>query len=180
MASRILPTSDCPGSVCTDGEKTHLNTASHSAPTTVGLKERPLPRLSLSVLIYKVGGSDKTKTKLSLESLPRLGLSRVPAKPTALSSLPSRACSLPRPQHVLKEQDLEESFLGCSPRDLLRFDDYNNDGWLTLREFYTAFRKSGPSRPGRRPGSVCRRSCTGTCQGLESGLGAVGFVLQQP
>ncbi|XP_036170084.1 follistatin-related protein 4 [Myotis myotis] len=42
-------------------------------------------------------------------------------------------------QHVLKEQDLEESFLGCSPSDLLRFDDYNSDGWLTLREFYTAF-----------------------------------------
>ncbi|XP_016053048.1 PREDICTED: follistatin-related protein 4 [Miniopterus natalensis] len=42
-------------------------------------------------------------------------------------------------QHVLKEQDLEEGFLGCSPSDLLRFDDYNSDGWLTLREFYTAF-----------------------------------------
>ncbi|CAK6446048.1 unnamed protein product [Pipistrellus nathusii] len=42
-------------------------------------------------------------------------------------------------QHVLKERDLEESFLGCSPSDLLRFDDYNRDGWLTLREFYTAF-----------------------------------------
>ncbi|KAM7143012.1 follistatin-related protein 4 [Molossus nigricans] len=42
-------------------------------------------------------------------------------------------------RHVLKEQDLQESFLGCSPSDLLRFDDYNSDGWLTLREFYTAF-----------------------------------------
>ncbi|KAM8764963.1 follistatin-related protein 4 isoform 2-T2 [Rhynchonycteris naso] len=42
-------------------------------------------------------------------------------------------------QHMLKEQDLEEDFLGCSPSDLLRFDDYNSDGWLTLREFYTAF-----------------------------------------
>ncbi|XP_014649541.1 PREDICTED: follistatin-related protein 4 [Ceratotherium simum simum] len=38
-------------------------------------------------------------------------------------------------QHVLKEED----FLGCSPGDLLRFDDYNNDGYLTLHEFYTAF-----------------------------------------
>nr|XP_014712231.2 follistatin-related protein 4 [Equus asinus] len=42
-------------------------------------------------------------------------------------------------QHVLKEQDLEEDFLGCSPGDLLRFDDYNKDGSLTLHEFYTAF-----------------------------------------
>ncbi|XP_059947922.1 follistatin-related protein 4 isoform X4 [Mesoplodon densirostris] len=42
-------------------------------------------------------------------------------------------------QHVLKEQGLEEDFLGCSPGDLLRFDDYNKDGLLTLHEFYTAF-----------------------------------------
>ncbi|XP_061044150.1 follistatin-related protein 4 isoform X1 [Eubalaena glacialis] len=42
-------------------------------------------------------------------------------------------------QHVLKEQALEEDFLGCSPGDLLRFDDYNSDGFLTLHEFYTAF-----------------------------------------
>uniref|UniRef100_A0A4W2DAJ9 Uncharacterized protein n=1 Tax=Bos indicus x Bos taurus TaxID=30522 RepID=A0A4W2DAJ9_BOBOX len=42
-------------------------------------------------------------------------------------------------QHMLKEQDLEEDFLGCSPGDLLRFDDYNKDGLLTLHEFYTAF-----------------------------------------
>ncbi|CAD7687898.1 unnamed protein product [Nyctereutes procyonoides] len=42
-------------------------------------------------------------------------------------------------QHVLKEQDLEEDFLGCSPSDLLRFDDYNNDGSLALHELYTAF-----------------------------------------
>ncbi|XP_040478387.1 follistatin-related protein 4 [Ursus maritimus] len=42
-------------------------------------------------------------------------------------------------QHVLQEQDLEDDFLGCSPSDLLRFDDYNSDGSLTLHEFYTAF-----------------------------------------
>ncbi|XP_054550377.1 follistatin-related protein 4 isoform X2 [Talpa occidentalis] len=42
-------------------------------------------------------------------------------------------------QRELKEQDLEEDFLGCSPGDLLRFDDYNSDGSLTLPEFYTAF-----------------------------------------
>lgn len=41
---------------------------------------------------------------------------------------------------------MEEDSLGCSPGDLLRFDDYNSDGWLTLREFYTAFRKSSPRR----------------------------------
>lgn len=42
-------------------------------------------------------------------------------------------------QHVLEGQDLEEDFLGCSPDDLLQFDDYNRDGSLTLHEFYTAF-----------------------------------------
>ncbi|XP_008012602.3 follistatin-related protein 4 isoform X1 [Chlorocebus sabaeus] len=42
-------------------------------------------------------------------------------------------------QHVLKKQDLDEDLLGCSPGDLLRFDDYNSDSSLTLREFYMAF-----------------------------------------
>uniref|UniRef100_A0A8C9QIL0 Follistatin like 4 n=1 Tax=Spermophilus dauricus TaxID=99837 RepID=A0A8C9QIL0_SPEDA len=42
-------------------------------------------------------------------------------------------------QHLLKEQDLEGDFLGCTPRDLLRFDDYNSDSSLSLHEFYTAF-----------------------------------------
>ncbi|XP_047412945.1 follistatin-related protein 4 [Sciurus carolinensis] len=42
-------------------------------------------------------------------------------------------------QHMLKEQDLEGDFLGCTPGDLLRFDDYNSDNSLTLHEFYTAF-----------------------------------------
>nr|XP_040129271.1 follistatin-related protein 4 [Ictidomys tridecemlineatus] len=42
-------------------------------------------------------------------------------------------------QHMLKEQDLEGDFLGCTPRDLLRFDDYNSDSSLSLHEFYTAF-----------------------------------------
>uniref|UniRef100_H0X2T8 Follistatin like 4 n=1 Tax=Otolemur garnettii TaxID=30611 RepID=H0X2T8_OTOGA len=42
-------------------------------------------------------------------------------------------------QHMLKEQDLDEDLLGCSPADLLRFDDYNSDNSLTLHEFYTAF-----------------------------------------
>ncbi|KAM5298879.1 follistatin-related protein 4 [Ctenodactylus gundi] len=42
-------------------------------------------------------------------------------------------------QHVLKEQDLDGDLLRCTPGDLLRFDDYNSDSSLTLREFYTAF-----------------------------------------
>ncbi|XP_054107960.1 follistatin-related protein 4 isoform X2 [Callithrix jacchus] len=42
-------------------------------------------------------------------------------------------------QHMLKKQDLGEDLLGCSPGDLLQFDDYNSDSSLTLREFYMAF-----------------------------------------
>ncbi|XP_053423304.1 follistatin-related protein 4 isoform X1 [Nycticebus coucang] len=42
-------------------------------------------------------------------------------------------------QHMLKDQDLDGDLLGCSPADLLRFDDYNSDDSLTLHEFYTAF-----------------------------------------
>ncbi|XP_015348310.1 follistatin-related protein 4 [Marmota marmota marmota] len=42
-------------------------------------------------------------------------------------------------QHMLKEQNLEGDFLGCTPGDLLRFDDYNSDSSLSLHEFYTAF-----------------------------------------
>ncbi|XP_004697049.1 follistatin-related protein 4 [Echinops telfairi] len=42
-------------------------------------------------------------------------------------------------QHGTQEQELDEDLLGCSLGDLLRFDDYNSDGSLTLREFYTAF-----------------------------------------
>lgn len=43
---------------------------------------------------------------------------------------------------LVKTDDLEDDFLGCTLEDLLRFDDYNNDGYLTLQELYTAFRKS--------------------------------------
>uniref|UniRef100_A0A8C6X8G2 Follistatin like 4 n=1 Tax=Naja naja TaxID=35670 RepID=A0A8C6X8G2_NAJNA len=38
-----------------------------------------------------------------------------------------------------KKEDLEDDFLNCTPEDLLRFDDYNHDGYLTLQELYTAF-----------------------------------------
>ncbi|XP_023659205.2 follistatin-related protein 4 isoform X1 [Paramormyrops kingsleyae] len=34
---------------------------------------------------------------------------------------------------------LEDGSLDCTTQDLLRYDDYNNDGYLTLQEFYTAF-----------------------------------------
>ncbi|XP_066473374.1 follistatin-related protein 4 isoform X2 [Tiliqua scincoides] len=40
---------------------------------------------------------------------------------------------------LMKREDLEDDFLDCTPEDLLRFDDYNNDGYLTLQELYTAF-----------------------------------------
>lgn len=58
-----------------------------------------------------------------------------------LSSLGTLALSPLISQYVLKEQDMDGSLNGCSPGDLLRFDDYNSDGSLTLGEFYTAFRK---------------------------------------
>lgn len=41
-----------------------------------------------------------------------------------------------------KKEELDEHFLDCNVGDLLRFDDYNMDGYLTLPELYTAFRKS--------------------------------------
>ncbi|KAM9312998.1 follistatin-related protein 4-like [Gastrophryne carolinensis] len=38
-----------------------------------------------------------------------------------------------------RKKKLEDNFLDCSTGDLLRFDDYNMDGYLTLPELYTAF-----------------------------------------
>ncbi|NXR60636.1 FSTL4 protein, partial [Rhadina sibilatrix] len=40
---------------------------------------------------------------------------------------------------LMKKEDLEGDLLGCTLEDLLQFDDYNNDGRLTLQELYTAF-----------------------------------------
>ncbi|NWR41416.1 FSTL4 protein, partial [Regulus satrapa] len=40
---------------------------------------------------------------------------------------------------LTKKEDLEDDLLGCTLEDLLQFDDYNNDGRLTLQELYTAF-----------------------------------------
>ncbi|KAK2510239.1 hypothetical protein Q9233_017926 [Columba guinea] len=45
---------------------------------------------------------------------------------------------------LMKKEDLEDDLLDCTLEDLLRFDDYNNDGRLTLQELYTAFPQ--PSR----------------------------------
>ena len=159
---------------------------------------KSLPSLSLSFLIYKRRRSNKTTPKrfgcspwpseLLLESTcthtdtpsqtvttAPLGLSRFPAAPIALNSLLTLGFSLSHPQHALKEQDLEEDFLGCSPGDLLRFDDYNKDGLLTLHEFYTAFRKSGPYRGSP---SANKHFCTKIVSGSRVGLwlfSKVGF-----
>ncbi|CAL8279694.1 unnamed protein product [Arctogadus glacialis] len=43
-------------------------------------------------------------------------------------------------QKISMKEHLEDSLLECTMQDLLRYDDYNNDGHLTLHEFYTAFR----------------------------------------
>ncbi|XP_074460197.1 follistatin-related protein 4 isoform X2 [Larus michahellis] len=40
---------------------------------------------------------------------------------------------------LMKKEELEDDLLDCTLEDLLRFDDYNNDGRLTLQELYTAF-----------------------------------------
>ncbi|XP_030649712.1 follistatin-related protein 4 [Chanos chanos] len=40
---------------------------------------------------------------------------------------------------VSMKEHLEDSLLECTMQDLLRYDDYNSDGHLTLQEFYTAF-----------------------------------------
>lgn len=39
------------------------------------------------------------------------------------------------------KEHLGDSLLECTMQDLLHYDDYNNDGHLSLHEFYTAFRK---------------------------------------
>ncbi|XP_066184904.1 follistatin-related protein 4 isoform X1 [Sylvia atricapilla] len=40
---------------------------------------------------------------------------------------------------LMKKEGLGDDLLGCTLEDLLQFDDYNNDGRLTLQELYTAF-----------------------------------------
>uniref|UniRef100_A0A665X033 Follistatin-like 4 n=1 Tax=Echeneis naucrates TaxID=173247 RepID=A0A665X033_ECHNA len=40
---------------------------------------------------------------------------------------------------ISMKEHLEDSLLQCTMQDLLRYDDYNNDGHLSLHEFYTAF-----------------------------------------
>ncbi|XP_076836588.1 follistatin-related protein 4 isoform X2 [Brachyhypopomus gauderio] len=40
---------------------------------------------------------------------------------------------------ISMKEHIEDSLLECTMQDLLRYDDYNNDGILNLQEFYTAF-----------------------------------------
>ncbi|XP_055053162.2 follistatin-related protein 4 isoform X1 [Misgurnus anguillicaudatus] len=40
---------------------------------------------------------------------------------------------------ISMKEHLEEMLLQCTMQDLLRYDDYNNDGHLNLQELYTAF-----------------------------------------
>ncbi|MEQ2238183.1 hypothetical protein ILYODFUR_030662 [Ilyodon furcidens] len=56
-------------------------------------------------------------------------------------------------------------------QDLLRYDDYNNDGHLSLQEFYTAFRR-GDNRSRREP-SLQRHPPThsGGSQGVSRPVG---------
>ncbi|XP_054907358.1 follistatin-related protein 4 isoform X4 [Poeciliopsis prolifica] len=42
-------------------------------------------------------------------------------------------------EKISLKQQMERSLLQCTVQDLLRYDDYNNDGHLSLHEFYTAF-----------------------------------------
>ncbi|KAG8008528.1 Follistatin-related protein 4 [Nibea albiflora] len=42
-------------------------------------------------------------------------------------------------ERISMKEHLEDSLLECTMQDLLRYDDYNNDGHLSLHEFYTAF-----------------------------------------
>uniref|UniRef100_A0A8C5HE41 Follistatin-like 4 n=1 Tax=Gouania willdenowi TaxID=441366 RepID=A0A8C5HE41_GOUWI len=42
-------------------------------------------------------------------------------------------------EKISMKEHLEDILLECTMQDLLRYDDYNNDGHLSLHEFYTAF-----------------------------------------
>ncbi|XP_054610089.1 follistatin-related protein 4 isoform X2 [Dunckerocampus dactyliophorus] len=42
-------------------------------------------------------------------------------------------------EKISMKEHLDDGLLQCTMRDLLRYDDYNNDGHLSLHEFYTAF-----------------------------------------
>ncbi|KAM8897359.1 follistatin-related protein 4 [Spinachia spinachia] len=42
-------------------------------------------------------------------------------------------------EKVSTKEHMEAGLLECTMQDLLRYDDYNNDGHLSLHEFYTAF-----------------------------------------
>ncbi|XP_036380339.1 follistatin-related protein 4 isoform X2 [Megalops cyprinoides] len=55
---------------------------------------------------------------------------------------------------ISMKDHLEDSLLECTMQDLLRYDDYNNDGHLTLQEFYTAFQVVQLSLPEEKRVSV--------------------------
>ncbi|KAG7484660.1 hypothetical protein MATL_G00052500 [Megalops atlanticus] len=55
---------------------------------------------------------------------------------------------------ISMKDHLEDSLLECTMQDLLRYDDYNNDGRLTLQEFYTAFQVVQLSLPEEKRVSV--------------------------
>ncbi|XP_061926144.1 follistatin-related protein 4 isoform X1 [Entelurus aequoreus] len=42
-------------------------------------------------------------------------------------------------EKISTKEHLDDGVLRCTVQDLLRYDDYNNDGLLSLHEFYTAF-----------------------------------------
>ncbi|XP_037544187.1 follistatin-related protein 4 [Nematolebias whitei] len=42
-------------------------------------------------------------------------------------------------EKISVKEHLDDNLLECTMQDLLRYDDYNNDGHLSLHEFYTAF-----------------------------------------
>ncbi|XP_049597901.1 follistatin-related protein 4 [Syngnathus scovelli] len=42
-------------------------------------------------------------------------------------------------EKISMKEHLDDNLLHCTMQDLLRYDDYNNDGHLSLHEFYTAF-----------------------------------------
>ncbi|KAJ8347972.1 hypothetical protein SKAU_G00265610 [Synaphobranchus kaupii] len=55
---------------------------------------------------------------------------------------------------ISMKDHLEDCLLECTMQDLIRYDDYNNDGHLSLQEFYTAFQVIQLSLPEEKRVSV--------------------------
>ncbi|XP_064205823.1 follistatin-related protein 4 isoform X1 [Anguilla rostrata] len=60
----------------------------------------------------------------------------------------------PELAQISTKDHLEDSVLECSMQDLIRYDDYNSDGHLSLQEFYTAFQVIQLSLPEEKRVSV--------------------------